>query len=155
MNWPKELWGAYESVVWERVAVTNEPGVNLLHFVKEVPDDRSWALGIASFDRDHVIRCGFKDDQVGSVSVNSVTLQSLVNKYCLFRPDIVLIDVEGHEFNALASADFSCFRPKLVILETKHLTRDCFNKILDLFPKEYQGVYMPDVFDGVIYDTLS
>jgi FkbM family methyltransferase len=151
----QRAWAGYKSVVWEQVAVSNQPGINDLHYIKEVPEDRSWALGIASFDREHVIRCGFKEEDVGSVPVNSVTLESLVNKYCLFKPDLVIIDVEGHEFNVLKSADFGCFRPKLVILETKHMSRELFDGILELFPDGYQGVYMPDVFDGVIYDTLN
>lgn len=148
----QEAYAGYEGVYWENCAISDSNGEEELYYVKEVPKDKNYLIGVASFDRGHIIKHGVEPDNIDSKKVPTITLSRLINKYKLSNIDLLVIDVEGHEYNALRSADFNYFKPKLIVIETSHMSRDDFVKIVQLFPENnYRGVYSKEFQDSVIY----
>ena len=54
------------------------------------------------------------------IQVNVELTSTILDKYCDIRDNALLcsIDVEGHEKSVLQGIDFSCFRPKVFIIES-------------------------------------
>jgi FkbM family methyltransferase len=145
-------YGGYDGVFWENCAVSDTTGEADLYYVKEVPQDKHYLIGVASFNREHILKHGVESTNIDSKLVSTFTLSELIKKYKLSNIDLLVIDIEGHEFKALSSIDYSFFKPKLVVIETAHMNIEEFKKILQLFPaNNYRGVYSKEFQDSVIY----
>lgn len=77
--------------------------------------------GIASFDKQHLLRNGAVEDHIESIVVKTATGRSLISSSNLRDIDLLLVDVEGAENLVLSTFDWSTWRPKLVIFESKHM----------------------------------
>ncbi|MFC1887139.1 FkbM family methyltransferase [Thermodesulfobacteriota bacterium] len=56
-----------------------------------------------------------------SIKVKANTLNHILKQDRIKIIDLLSIDVEGAELEVLKGIDFQCFRPKLILLEDKHL----------------------------------
>jgi FkbM family methyltransferase len=149
----REAYGDCQTVAWENVAISDESVPLDLFFVADVPPDRYFMIGIASFDRAHLTRHGVLEENISSVKVPCVSLDSIIKKYAFFNTDLLVIDVEGHELNVFRSIDFTYFRPKLIVVEINHLAMGMLESLLSLLPESYRFVKFPGAMDAVIYDT--
>jgi FkbM family methyltransferase len=61
----------------------------------------------------------YKHHRIIDVRVN--TLNNILNEIGIIELDFLSIDVEGAELDVLLGFDFQSYRPKLVLLEDKHL----------------------------------
>jgi hypothetical protein len=59
--------------------------------------------------------------QFKKIEVKSVTLNSILEVENVSVIDLLSIDVEGAEFDVLCGLDLNKYRPKLILLEDKHL----------------------------------
>lgn len=147
----KKNYGDFGGLIWEEVAISDVKGEMPLFFVKEPPKEKPWAVGIASFSKDHLSDHGFRSNEISSISVPCVPLRDLIAKHKFFDADLLVVDVEGHELEVIKSINFDEFMVKLVILETSHMSRNEFSEILSFFPPTYRGLFCPLSEDSVIY----
>ncbi len=110
--------GIYDLVAWARsrdinlqVAVSNHCGEATLH---EFPE----AAGLSTFDVNNAEtarnRFGF---QYVPRKVPVLTLAEICRQHVKGPVDFLSVDVEGHEPQVLAGADFRQFRPRVVVVE--------------------------------------
>ena len=88
-----------------------------------------WARGITHVVSDHHIGARLSDDPKNennfgkTVSVQGITLDSLISVCNISKIDFLKIDTEGHEINILNGFNFSRVRPKFIKIEHR-LTDD-------------------------------
>lgn len=128
----QQNYSSSKRIFFENVAVSDIQGSLDLFHVKDVSVDKYWSTGIASFDKQHLIRHGIIEDNISVTKVPPVTLSSIVHKYYLYDVDLLVIDVEGHELNVFRSGEFKIFQPKLIIFENHHLSEETIDGILDI-----------------------
>lgn len=150
-----------QDVVFENLAISNETATkNLYRFSLS---SSTWATGIASFEREHIIKCvkqgwfdeqakseGFvipenPDEYIISEDVESITLKDLILKHGLNKIDILAIDTEGHDFEIIKSIDFKYLKPKIILFEFVHLSRDDFKKCRQLLNENGYKLFLEDI----------
>ena len=79
---------------------------------------RSESLGLSSTSADHARARGWGGGlEVEKIEVPTATLTEILDGQGLSRVDLLALDIEGHEFEALKGFDFERFRPELIIAE--------------------------------------
>jgi FkbM family methyltransferase len=126
----KENYQSSRRVFFENVAISSDYTVMDLHYVINVNENQYWSTGIASFDKDHLIRHNIPLENIGISKVPCITLSDLVKKYYLYDVDLMVVDVEGHELSVFLSGEFKLFQPKLIIFEHHHLPKGDIDQIL-------------------------
>jgi FkbM family methyltransferase len=81
-----------------------------------------WASGIASFDREHLIRHGIQPVDVIEQEVQCVPLMELLERTGMLDATLLQIDTEGYDSAVLDMIDFARFLPALVKFEHKNMT---------------------------------
>jgi len=93
-----------------------------------------WASGIASFDREHLLRHDIAAADVAQEEVRCERLMALLQRTGMLDADLLQIDTEGYDAKVIAMIDFAAFRPRLIKFEHKNLsaaTRAATASLLD------------------------
>jgi FkbM family methyltransferase len=135
------------NVRFENVAISTKDGTAALFRIKRdcnsVPD---WAHGIASFDKNHLLRLANAPDvadrksfgeAIEPVSVPVTTVSTIVERHPELQRMLALqIDTEGHDFVVIQSAMAAGCRPTLIHYEDRSLSladqRACRAMLMDL-----------------------
>jgi FkbM family methyltransferase len=126
-----------ENLSFENVALGAQAGSSSLFKVNEdLVDQYNDLGGVASFDRKHVLReilsnkkrLTFSDGRsadsyIQEEVVQVVTYSCLISKYNLTSLDILMIDAEGYDFEAVSLFPYDILLPKAIVFEYKHLSR--------------------------------
>ena len=82
--------------------------------------------GIASLDRDHVLKHLAPEYHsiVESDTVECLTVKALLKRNHIEQIDLLHIDAEGCDWIILQQFDFNLVRPTVVLFERKHLNRE-------------------------------
>ncbi|MBN2689532.1 MAG: FkbM family methyltransferase [Gammaproteobacteria bacterium] len=72
--------------------------------------------------------------------MNVVSYGSLIEKYQLKEVDILMIDAEGYDYEAVSMFPYETLLPKAVIFEYKHLSKSLQRKLQEML--EERG-YLP------------
>ena len=118
----------FKDIVLEQVAISDKKEKKDFFFVKRssIPKlKKHWSSGIGSFNKSHILdhrskRFQIEDIDIDKISIQSITLQDLIEKYSITRIDKLLIDVEGSEYAILKNIDFNKINIKKIIFEYKH-----------------------------------
>ena len=81
-----------------------------------------WASGIASFDREHLIRHGVSLQDLVAEEVLCTPLMELLEETAMLDADLLQVDTEGYDSAILRMIDFSRFRPRVIKYEQKSMT---------------------------------
>ena len=98
-----------------KVAVSNVEGE--IDFVEVIPsgDDDEWhSMLSGSLD---TIDLAERKIQYSVKKVPTVSLESILSNYFSSPPDIMSVDVEGHEINVLGSCSWTNNKPRVILLE--------------------------------------
>ena len=87
-----------------------------------LPAYPGWASGIASFDRDHLIRHRIAVADISMRLVECVTLMELLESHDLLDLDLLQIDTEGYDAAVVRMIDFERCRPQVIKFEHKNLS---------------------------------
>ncbi len=116
-------------------ALDGKPGTRTLYTVdsQEAP---TWAGGMASFDRDHILRHEYVVPGIASMihqrEVLNVTFDEVLSHVPEGRLDLLQIDAEGADGYILSLFPFQRMRPAIVHWEIKNMTRAEQESALDL-----------------------
>ena len=86
---------------------------------------KHWASGIGSFDKNHILnhrskRFKIEDIDIVETKIEFITFDELIKKYAIRSIDKLQIDVEGAEYEVLASIDFAKIKINKILFESKH-----------------------------------
>ena len=116
----------------EQVAIAAEDGKTTMYYVDRAATDANgqpvpdWLRGVASMDRAHVEK-HLRPEMyraITQITVECLSLASLLARNNVRNIDLLQIDAEGHDYVVLKQFNFSVIRPKLVIFERKHLSKE-------------------------------
>ena len=118
----------FKDIFIEQVAISDKKEKKDFFFVKRssIPKlKKHWSSGIGSFNKSHILdhrskRFQIEDIDIDKISMQSITLQDLIEKYSITKIDKLLIDVEGSEYAILKNIDFNKINIKKIIFEYKH-----------------------------------
>lgn len=124
-------------VILENAAVAAEDGeVTLYTFDTSDPELPNWFEGCASFDKEVALK--FADrypkarENLRSIQVLGLTLQSLLSKHQFQEVDFLQIDVEGFDYEVIKMVDFKNCKPAIIRFEKLHLSSDDLERCYDL-----------------------
>lgn len=84
----------------------------------------AWAAGLGSFRRDVILkhrdRIPQLEQYLQSISVPSFTWKTFCREQKIERVDLLVVDVEGYDFEVVRQLDYRVHRPFLVIYEHHH-----------------------------------
>ena len=91
---------------------------------KELYKYPHWASGIASFNKEHLIKCSVKEGDLVTEVVACKPLSKLIVEHRMFDLDYLQIDTEGFDDEIIKMIDFSQVKPKLIKFESVHLSSE-------------------------------
>ena len=139
-------------LIFENVAIAEENGQKELYkisFTKE-----RWATGISSFKKEDIIRlidAGYvsrmalksklqlpedKNSWINTETVTTITFADLIEKHKVAKLDVLMLDVEGYEFEILKTIPFERVSIKNIIYEHSHF-KDFERQRIESFLREW------------------
>ncbi len=116
--------------------ISNEPGLSSV-YEKHIEEDELWKeLGI------------LKKIEVETISINTVFGM-------LDGVDLLSIDLEGFDYEALSKLDFRIYRPKIIVAELNwfHISgRELYQTIVDLLYQNDYELYYQNKYNGIFID---
>lgn len=91
---------------------------------KELHKYPHWVSGIASFNKEHLIKNSVKESDLVAVAVACKPLSKLIEEHKLLELDYLQIDTEGFDGEIINMIDFSQVKPKLIKFESVHLSSE-------------------------------
>ena len=147
----------FKDIFIEQVAISDKKEKKDFFFVKRssIPKlKKHWSSGIGSFNKSHILdhrskRFQIEDIDIDKISIQSITLQDLIEKYSITRIDKLLIDVEGSEYAILKNIDLNKINIKKIIFEYKHFDgyKTTGKKLEEILKKFNQNNYSVSKID--------
>jgi FkbM family methyltransferase len=133
-----ELYRGNDRIVVLQAALDCEPGKRTL-FTVESESAPIWAGGMASFQRDHIVKHSYLipglETMVREITVNCITFNDVFEHLPSERIDLLQIDAEGADAYILSLFPFDRVKPPIIHWEIKNLTKaqkeDCFERLSD------------------------
>lgn len=110
----------------------------------------NWVKGIASLEKEHLIKHGVPENKIIEESVRCVNLMELIKKHNLYNVDYIQIDTEGFDSEILKMLNFDVVKPKMIKFEHIHLSEGELKHIIDLL-KRNKYKFMKDKQDFFAY----
>jgi FkbM family methyltransferase len=89
---------------------------------KELHKYPHWVSGIASFNKEHLIKNSVQESDLFAEAVACTSLSKLIAEYGLLELDYLQIDTEGFDDEIIKMIDFNQVKPKLIKFESVHLS---------------------------------
>ncbi len=114
-----------QQLTFENCAISEETGKGILYKFKKEPEVPSWAFGMASFEKAHLLK--FKDllqfkHLIEEIEVPTLSFNDLCEKHGITKIDLLQIDTEGYDFNIIRMVFDSTIRPLAINFEHEHLS---------------------------------
>ena len=135
----RQLYRDNNRIIIVEAAIDRAPGLRPL-FTVESEAAPGWMRGIASFDRDHIVRHSYLipslEAMIKEISVKCITFDQLLAKLPGDRVDLLQIDAEGADAFLLSLFPFDRIKPPIVHFESKNIPKaekeTCFGHLLAL-----------------------
>jgi len=133
----REIYCGNDSVVILQAALNNVVGKRKL-FTVESETAPSWAGGLASFDRECILKHSDLipglEGMIKEETVDCITFDHILERLPLKRFDLLQIDTEGADAYVLSLFPLDRVQPAIIHWEIKHLTKqqreDCFDRLI-------------------------
>lgn len=106
-------------------ALSDRDGTTTFYRVKPGPDVPAECEQLGSFSRDVILRHKHVfqaiEERTVETEVETVCFDTLVGMFGIEKIDVIMIDTEGYDYEALKQIDIQRFQPSLVIYEHTHL----------------------------------
>lgn len=132
----RELYRGNDRIVVLQAALDRERGKRTL-FTLESESAPIWAGGMASFQRDHIVKHSYLiaglEGMIREIMVNCIPFDDVFERLPSERIDLLQIDAEGADAYILSLFPFDRVKPAIIHWEIKNLTKaqkeDCFEKL--------------------------
>lgn len=121
-------YGHLDHLAFENVAIADADGTAEFHYLPQAEsgaDIPEWYDALGSFRREVVLShrrfIPDIDERIASMTVPTVTFDTLCARHGLETVDVVQIDTEGYDYEVIRRIDFERYRPEIVLYEHLHL----------------------------------
>lgn len=152
----KEVYRDQPGIKPINAAIHNDMAEATLYVVGEAFESRvpEWALGTASFNKDHVIKPEVPESYVEAIRVPCLSLSELMGQEGIRQIDLLQIDTEGYDGEIIRSIDFEQVRPAMIHFEHGMadgvMGRGEFDDLTALFNRHGYQV-LPENYDAVAF----
>jgi FkbM family methyltransferase len=113
---------------FENLAIGEQEGPRTFYCLEPLDKPLSiWYDQMGSFSREHIEKherfTKGLSEHIREITVQCLSLSSLLRKHGIAELDLLHVDAEGHDFEVLRSLDFGYCTPGLVLFEHGHLPR--------------------------------
>lgn len=124
-------YGGIDRVALENVAVAEVSAELPFFYLRDAtPEEREhlpdWYDGVGSFDRaaivSHIAQMPDIEERIVETSVAAIRYDELCDRHGIDRPDLLVIDTEGHDARIIRSIDLAERGPRMLIYEHFHLS---------------------------------
>lgn len=133
----------FQNIIPLNIAIHPTNSTVILYRLKEnsLPKYKDWAKGIASLDKNHLIKLNIEEVDIEGEEVKADALMTIIQSYHPSgKLDYIQIDTEGFDYQILKMIDFTVIKPKIVKYESINLTENDRNKAVSLLKKN--GYYL-------------
>ena len=122
-----------DRVTLENAAVGAADGDLPFYYLVDASDEErrtlpDWYDGIGSFSREailsHAPLMPDIEERIVCEPVRTLTFDSLCARHGIDAVDLLAIDTEGHDWTILSGIDFARWRPRAILYEHYHLSRE-------------------------------
>jgi FkbM family methyltransferase len=132
----RELYRDNHRIAVVEAALDSEPGTRTL-FTVESDSVPTWARGMASFQRDHIVKHSYiipgLEEMVRETVVDCITFEDVFERLPSGQVDLLQIDAEGADAHILSLFPFDQVTPPIIHWEIKNLSKaqreDCFDRL--------------------------
>ncbi|MCC6487130.1 MAG: FkbM family methyltransferase [Candidatus Hydrogenedentes bacterium] len=107
-------------------AVGLQDGTAPFYAIKNIADLPEAVRGLGSFSRDvilaHKVVIPNIESLMERITVPTITIMGLLQKYSVERLDLLQLDTEGYDFELLKMLDFKAVKPAIIHFEHVHLS---------------------------------
>lgn len=107
-------------------AIDRESGTRTIYRVPADIDAPDWSQGLASFDRNHILKLADKHPELAEKmyeeEVTCVSFAELVEEHNVSEISFLQIDAEGFDFEIIKTIDFNRIRPRIIRYESASLS---------------------------------
>lgn len=152
----KEVYRNQPDIKPINAAIHNDLSEATLYVVGEAYESRvpEWALGTASFNREHVIKPEVPESYVEAIQVPCLSLSELMRQEGIDQIDLLQIDTEGYDGEIIRSIDFEKVRPAMIHFEHGMgdgvMTPVELDELIAIFNKNGYQV-LPENYDAVAF----
>ncbi|HEY4842448.1 MAG TPA: FkbM family methyltransferase [Terriglobales bacterium] len=133
-----EIYRDNDRIVILQAALDCRPGKRTL-FTVESDHVPAWARGMASFQRDNIIKNSSLvpgvEAMIKEITVNCIPFEDVMQRLPADRLDLLQIDAEGADGYILSLFPFGRVKPAILHWESKNLTRFQQEETLDMLSK--------------------
>ncbi len=134
----RELYRDNDRIVVLQAAVDQDRGERTL-FTVESDSVPAWAGGMASFQRDHIVKHSYLvpglEGMIREITVDCIPCEDVIEHLPTERVDLLQIDAEGADALILSLFPFDRVKPAVIHWEIKNLTKteleDCLERLSD------------------------
>lgn len=119
-------------VALENAAIAEHDGRLPFYHLRDAPPEErvtlpDWYDGVGSFNRvaimTHAPQMPDISERIVELEVPALRFATLLERHGIDRPDLLVIDTEGHDWAIIRSIDLESHGPRLLIYEHFHLSR--------------------------------
>jgi FkbM family methyltransferase len=104
--------------------------------ISELP---KWSQGIASFDKEHHLKCGIPSKYIICEEVDCMSFDELIVQNNISYIDLLQIDTEGYDYQIIKMINFNQIKPCIIRFEhlvqhgfmSKNVLRECLTHLYD------------------------
>jgi FkbM family methyltransferase len=139
----RQTYAAVEGLIFENIAIgADGASLDLYKARGATGDIPGVSSGVSADPRVLARQMGVSPDSLEKISVPAMTLDALLRKHVMDRVDVLQIDVEGYDWQALRTLDLGRVRPSVIQFEHGHMSRaDCDAAVRHLSANRYRSYW--------------
>lgn len=142
----KKNYKGQKGIFFENSAISVDNNIKYLYKV----DDKKYHLydehvkGISSFEINHLLKHGVSKSHIIKESINSISINDLLNKYSVIELDLLVIDAEGYDGDIVIDFLYNINLRPTIIFEYIHISHKTFKKLIELLVLKKYDFYRLD-----------
>ena len=129
--------GKTSRLKFHQLAISDFSGSTIFYAVSPLAKDDlgrnlpKWFNQLGSFDRNHILKHlnGILEPFITEIKIDTRTLNDFLLEQGFEELDILQIDAEGYDYKVMSTLDLTRFKPKLILIEHKHLNPEEKNQL--------------------------
>lgn len=113
----KKNYNENKDLIFLNKALVDHDSIKSIIIWKPKLNYNDWRKGIASTDKNHLIKCGLLDEEIEGIEVETTTFVKLFDEFKIKKLDLLVVDTEGYDFFLLKSLPFDNFSPAIIHFE--------------------------------------
>lgn len=122
----KKNYQGQAQLIFENVAISTSVGTQQLYKFRDTVDASDWKTQQASLRQGQLLRLKKVipnvEDLIEQETVESIDLDTLLQKYNVSKLDLLQVDTEGFDAEIIQMIDFTAICPAIIHYEHKHLS---------------------------------